>query len=293
MENQVINKKVEIADILKVFKELISLHSDKIKDLPSYEYYFQNIEEDIEDEDENDLDYLENLHFNLVEQFKNFFIEYNIDYTPKNKQPIIFQKKSTINNNLKETTNNNNFKKSTINNSTFIETPEWLKLKRSVLNSNNKDNKCFQYSITLSLCHEQIGKNFCRISVIKPLINNLNWENINSPQEEQDYKTLEINNKSIALNILQFHNEQKMNQLYKSEHNRTRENKVILLILEDKHYVAVKNLNSLLKDKNKVLNTFVLTALKILELRKDLKNIISQKIVNHCHNRNLNQFHNQ
>ena len=75
MENTVINKKAEIANTLKIFTELISLHSDKIKNLSSYEYYFQDIEEDIEDEDENDLDYLVTLHFNLFEQFKNFLIE--------------------------------------------------------------------------------------------------------------------------------------------------------------------------------------------------------------------------
>ena len=119
MESKIMDEKSKIADILKVFKELISLHSDKIKDLSSYEYCLQYIEENIEGEDENDLDYLETLHVNLVE--------------------------------------------------------EWLKLKRSVLNPNNKDNKCFQYSITLSLYHEQIGKSFCRISTIKPFIDNLNW----------------------------------------------------------------------------------------------------------------------
>ena len=59
MDNKVIDKKAEIVDILKIFKELISLHSNKIKDVSSYEYYFQDIEEDIENDDENDLDYLE------------------------------------------------------------------------------------------------------------------------------------------------------------------------------------------------------------------------------------------
>ena len=39
-----------------------------------------------------------------------------------------------------------------------------------------------------------------------------------------------MNNKSIALNILQ-HNEQKIRHRYKSDFNRTRGNKVILLIL--------------------------------------------------------------
>ena len=53
-----------------------------------------------------------------------------------------------------------------------------------------------------------------------------------------------MNNKSIASNVLQFNNEQKISHFYKSGYNRTRENKVVLLILEDKHYVAVKHLNA-------------------------------------------------
>ena len=60
-----------------------------------------------------------------------------------------------------------------INDCTFVKTPEWLTPKRCVLNPNNEDNKCFQYSITLFLHHEQIGRNYCRISKIKPFINNL------------------------------------------------------------------------------------------------------------------------
>ena len=57
---------------------------------------------------------------------------------------------------------------------TFVETPKWLVLKKGVLNSQNNDNKCFQYSVTLSLYHEQVGKNYCRVSKIKPFINNFN-----------------------------------------------------------------------------------------------------------------------
>ena len=155
----------------------------------------------------------------------------------------------------------------TINNLTFTKTPKWLALKRFVLNSLNNDNKCFQYSVIRSLYNEQIGKNCCRISNIRPYINNVNWENINFPAQEQDYNTLEMNNKSIALNILQ-HNEQKIGHRCKSDFHRTRENKLILLMLNNntkQHNLAVKNLNSLLKDKNKCTEHFLLTALKDLE----------------------------
>ena len=73
-----------------------------------------------------------------------------------------------------------------------------------------------------------------------------------------------MNNKSIGLNILQF-NEQKINHLYKSEFNKTREKQVILLITsgnEERHYVAVKNLNSLLKDKNRCSEHFCVNCFK-------------------------------
>ena len=99
--------------------------------------------------------------------------------------------------------------------------------------------------MTLSLYHEQIGRNFCRISTIKSFIDNFNWENINFPPQEQDYKTFEMNNKSIALNVLQEVDKQ-ISHFYNSEFNKTKENKAILLILTDdqkQHYAAVKILN--------------------------------------------------
>ena len=70
------------------------------------------------------------------------------------------------------------------------------------IESTNNDNKCFQYSVTLSLYHEQSGKIYYRVPKIKLFINNFNWENINFPLQEQDYKTFKMNNKSITLNFL-------------------------------------------------------------------------------------------
>ena len=62
-----------------------------------------------------------------------------------------------------------------------------------------------------------------------------------------------MNNNSIALNILfNPHNTEQINHVYKSEFNKTREKQVILLIISDdekQHYLAVKNLTSLLKAK--------------------------------------------
>ena len=78
---------------------------------------------------------------------------------------------------------------------TFIESPDWIKDKKCTINPQNKDNKCCQYPVIISLYHKEIKNNPERISKIKPFINNLNWENINFSPEEQDYKTFETNNK--------------------------------------------------------------------------------------------------
>ena len=118
---------------------------------------FEKYEKAIND-DEDDLEYSKDLVAGLNEPIKRFLDRYNIDYSPE--EPI--------------------------NNSSFIKIPEWVALKRSVLNLNNNDNKCFQYSVTLYLYHEQIGRTYCRISKIKLYINNFNWENINFPPQEQD-----------------------------------------------------------------------------------------------------------
>ena len=43
---------------------------------------------------------------------------------------------------------------------------------------NNKDDKCFQYALTVALNYEQIEKDLQRISKIKPFIDQYNWKEI-------------------------------------------------------------------------------------------------------------------
>ena len=60
----------------------------------------------------------------------------------------------------------------------YIKSPEWVLNKRATINPKNKDNKCFQYSITVALNHQNIENHPERISNIKPFINQYNWEGI-------------------------------------------------------------------------------------------------------------------
>ena len=84
----------------------------------------------------------------------------------------------------------------------YTKAPERLINKRATINSKNKDNKCFQYSITVALNHQNIENHPERISNIKPFINQYNWEGINFPAGIKDWKKFERNNKTITLNIL-------------------------------------------------------------------------------------------
>ena len=114
-----------------------------------------------------------------------------------------------------------------------------------LLNPKNKDIKCFQYSITVALNHQNIESHPERISNIKPFINQYNWEDIDFPAVIKDWKKFERNHEIIALNILFVpHDEKEINLAYKSKYNRKRENQVVLLMITDGekwHYIALKS----------------------------------------------------
>ena len=143
------------------------------------------------------------------------------------------------------------FNKTSINRGgSHIDSPQWLKNKKSTINPKNNDDKCFQYAVTLALNLNSIDNHPERISKIKPFINKYNWKDIDFPAISKDWKKFESNNE-IALNILYVpHNTKKINIAYKSKHNLTREKKVILLMIgngEKWHYLVIKNLSGLLK----------------------------------------------
>ena len=95
-----------------------------------------------------------------------------------------------------------NFNKTSLNrDGSNIDSPEWIKNKRSTINHKNKNNKCFQYAVAVSLNHDKINRNPQRVSKIRPYINEYNWDGIDFPSTSKDWKKIELNNESIALNI--------------------------------------------------------------------------------------------
>ena len=132
----------------------------------------------------------------------------------------------------------------------YIDSPKWLKDKKSTINPKNNDHKCFQYAVTLALNLDNIDNHPERISKIKPFINQYNWKDIDFPPTNKDWRKFELNNE-IALNILYVpHNTRKIQVAYKSKNNLTCDKQVILLMITDgekRHYLTVKNLSGLLR----------------------------------------------
>ena len=52
-----------------------------------------------------------------------------------------------------------------------INSPDWIKNKKTTINPKSKDDKCFQYAATAALTYEEIESDPERVSNIKSLIN--------------------------------------------------------------------------------------------------------------------------
>ena len=131
--------------------------------------------------------------------------------------------------------------------SSYIDSPTWIKNKGATTNpKNTKDSKCFQYAIIAALHHQFIGPHPERISKLRPYINSYNWKDINFPAWQDDWRTFERNNKDATLNIYFVpYNKEKIKLANRSDHNCTRKNQVVLLMISDNknawHYLALKS----------------------------------------------------
>ena len=126
----------------------------------------------------------------------------------------------------------------------YLISPDWIVSKKATINSKNeKDNKCFQWSIISGLNCNKIKK--------KDLKKILKFKRVNTDfsSHQRDCEEFEQNNTSIALNILFVpQNSEEIKLAYKSNYNDCK-NQVILLMTYDKannhYYFTAKNLSEL------------------------------------------------
>ena len=162
----------------------------------------------------------------------------------------------TINqtNKINNTNTNTDTKQTSItnlNNKTmYVKTPKWLKsLKCSINPANNKKsnniNKSFELAIALS---ETDGVNRNRISNTEKSLEKFNFDNINHPPKEEDYKTFQRNNQSIKLIVFILDNENKKLRFHYNQKDVNKRNKkVAIILLGNNYYIHVTKLNLLNK----------------------------------------------
>ena len=126
----------------------------------------------------------------------------------------------------------------------YIMSPDWIASKKATINpKNEKDNKCFQWSIIAGLNYNKIKE--------KELKKLLKFRRVDTDfsSYQRDWEEFEQNNTSIALNILFVsHNSEEIKLACKSNYNK-RKNQVILIMINDEankcYYFALKNLSEL------------------------------------------------
>ena len=74
----------------------------------------------------------------------------------------------------------------------YIDSPKWIKNKKSTINPEINDYKCFQYAVILALNIDKINSHPEKISIIKPFIDQYNWKEIDFPSTSKDWKKIRI-----------------------------------------------------------------------------------------------------
>ena len=133
--------------------------------------------------------------------------------------------------------------------SSFIPLPIFIMRKKAIINMENKDDKCFLWSI-LRYLHPR-EKHSTRINDLKKYENDLNFKEINFPVKVKDITKFENNNPVIpGINVFSVNDN---NKIYPLRHNQKDSQKSIDLFLysedEKQHDSLIKNFSRLVRSQ--------------------------------------------
>ena len=124
----------------------------------------------------------------------------------------------------------------------YVKSPKWLENKKAAINPKNEnDDECLRWSIISALSYNDIMK-----KEFENIFEKIKHEDKYFLSYKKDWEKFEQNNKEIALNVLfSSKDSEEIILLYKSKYNLERENKVLLLMINDDkekyYYFAVKS----------------------------------------------------
>ena len=159
----------------------------------------------------------------------------------------------------------------------YVYSPDSIKKNKQTINPISKKDKCFQYSVTVLLSDEEIGKHTEIITKAKPFISKYKWEGINFLLEKDIGKKIKKNNVTTALNVL-YAKKEKMYPAYVLKNYSNCEKQVILSIIpngEGPWHLGGKAFSALLrKIISKIMVIFIVWIVSIpLEYKTNLNHI--------------------
>ena len=155
--------------------------------------------------------------------------------------------------------------------SSYIPLPSWITNKKVVINpTNENDEECFKWAVTVALHHKEIKSHPERISNIMGYTNNYNWSGLEFIVAINKINDIEKNN-NISITVFGVKG-QKPYICSKSKYN-DRKNVDLLLIVngEKRHYTAIKRPSRLLGSSNSKdghQQHFCIIACKVFTLKK-------------------------
>ena len=133
--------------------------------------------------------------------------------------------------------------------SSYIELPAKIRHTHGILNIQNKDDKCFLWSILASIHEVKSGQHGYRVDKYIPYETELDMSGISYPVAVKDVPTFEQQN-NISVNVFGY--EEGYYPLYISRNQRVKH--INLLLIEkdgSTHYCLIKDLNKMLYSQTK------------------------------------------
>ncbi|XP_039295264.1 uncharacterized protein LOC111056839 [Nilaparvata lugens] len=125
---------------------------------------------------------------------------------------------------------------------TYVPTPKKLDNKKSTINIKNEDQRCFLWSVLAYFNQDQKHN---RVRDLKKYSHSVNVGDLEFPLKIEDIPKFESLNVDICINVYDYIEEcDTISPIYVSKY-QSRLHKINLILLEDKHFIYIRNLSRL------------------------------------------------